>query len=730
MPGLGEARRKAPAAALRLAEAAAGRQRRGDRRGARASGPRPPQAVVGALRGHGAARRRRSTRPPARSSTGRRRSRTAARRGSRRRTAASVRRPAEVRGRHRHVRRRPQHRRQGAGGPRLVRRRQPAARAAARRWPSSPAAAAGPCRAIAVVVDVRGRAFFADLHRAPSATLRRARRRRRACSSSRPPTTCWSAASRASAGRTRCRASGRHRSTASPRERDAARASCAATPTWSSTPPTSTCTSCARRSSEAFAVRRRRQLRVTRACRFGFKYGLPVDADFVVDVRFLPNPHWVPELRAAHRPRPGRVATTCWASRARRSSCDRYAELLRAGRPPATCARASGIVDRRHRLHRRQAPQRRDGRGARPAARGRRRRRPGQPPRPGARVSVRPVNAVDGRPRRGRRPRRRPRPVRVAARPAPGDVDGSPPSSRSPTTAAPAAGCATSSACCPPGDLRMALAALCGDDDWGRTWARVLQHRFARRRARLPGHAVGNLLSWRSGSCSATRSRASTGSAGCSAPRAGCCRWRSSRSTSRPTCVGLDPAEPDARARRSAARSRWRPRRGQVRGVRLEPARPAGLPGGRCAAVRAADWVVLGPGSLVHQRASRTCWCPSSRAALVETPGPARRRAQPRSRSRARPRASRRETHLEVLAAHAPDLRRRRRARRPGARVRTSAGAAAARLGARWVADARWSSDGRPTRLRRLGRVTIRSRLAAAVRDRSSGDRGRIGPWR
>jgi UPF0042 nucleotide-binding protein len=30
---------------------------------------------------------------------------------------------------------------------------------------------------------------------------------------------------------------------------------------------------------------------------FGFKYGLPVDADFVVDCRFLPNPYWVPELR-------------------------------------------------------------------------------------------------------------------------------------------------------------------------------------------------------------------------------------------------------------------------------------------------------------------------------------------------------------------------------------------------------------------------------------------------
>jgi len=33
---------------------------------------------------------------------------------------------------------------------------------------------------------------------------------------------------------------------------------------------------------------------------FGFKYGIPVDADFVADMRFLPNPHWVPELRAGN----------------------------------------------------------------------------------------------------------------------------------------------------------------------------------------------------------------------------------------------------------------------------------------------------------------------------------------------------------------------------------------------------------------------------------------------
>jgi UPF0042 nucleotide-binding protein len=30
---------------------------------------------------------------------------------------------------------------------------------------------------------------------------------------------------------------------------------------------------------------------------FGYKYGLPMDADTVMDVRFLPNPHWVDELR-------------------------------------------------------------------------------------------------------------------------------------------------------------------------------------------------------------------------------------------------------------------------------------------------------------------------------------------------------------------------------------------------------------------------------------------------
>ncbi len=45
----------------------------------------------------------------------------------------------------------------------------------------------------------------------------------------------------------------------------------------------------------------------------------------------------------------------------------------------------------------------------------------------------------------------------------------------------------------PPGDLRMALAALCGDDTWGRTWSRVVQHRFGGT-GDLQGHSLGNLL--------------------------------------------------------------------------------------------------------------------------------------------------------------------------------------------------------------------------------------------
>lgn len=45
----------------------------------------------------------------------------------------------------------------------------------------------------------------------------------------------------------------------------------------------------------------------------------------------------------------------------------------------------------------------------------------------------------------------------------------------------------------PPGDLRMALAALCDDSEWGRTWSALLQHRFSSS-GDLDRHAMGNLL--------------------------------------------------------------------------------------------------------------------------------------------------------------------------------------------------------------------------------------------
>ena len=116
------------------------------------------------------------------------------------------------------------------------------------------------------------------------------------------------------------------------------------------------------------------QLRVT-VLSFGFKNGVPVDADMVFDVRFLPNPHWVPELRpqtglskpvsdyvlrqAGRRGVPGHACRSCcpWC----RSG------YINEGKRFATIA---------HRLHRRQAPQHGHGRGVRPAAARRRRSRP------------------------------------------------------------------------------------------------------------------------------------------------------------------------------------------------------------------------------------------------------------------------------------------------------------------------------------------------------------------
>jgi UPF0042 nucleotide-binding protein len=61
---------------------------------------------------------------------------------------------------------------------------------------------------------------------------------------------------------------------------------------------------------------------------FGYKYGLPVDADLVVDCRFLPNPHWVPELRALSGRDP-QVRRYVLDQPGAGEFLDRYTEMLR-----------------------------------------------------------------------------------------------------------------------------------------------------------------------------------------------------------------------------------------------------------------------------------------------------------------------------------------------------------------------------------------------------------------
>jgi len=51
-----------------------------------------------------------------------------------------------------------------------------------------------------------------------------------------------------------------------------------------------------KRTAEIFAGGMLSTLRIN-VLSFGYKYGIPVDADLVLDCRFIPNPHWIPELR-------------------------------------------------------------------------------------------------------------------------------------------------------------------------------------------------------------------------------------------------------------------------------------------------------------------------------------------------------------------------------------------------------------------------------------------------
>jgi uncharacterized cofD-like protein len=146
----------------------------------------------------------------------------------------------------------------------------------------------------------------------------------------------------------------------------------------------------------------------------------------------------------------------------------------------------------------------------------------------------------------------------------------------------------------PPGDLRMALAALCGDDDWGTTWSRVVQHRFGGC-GELAGHCAGNLL------IAALWDLLGDPVAGLDwVGRLLRVQGRVLPMAAVPLDIvtlveGLDPARPEevtvVRGQAACAKTS-----GKVRSIWLEPVGPPTVPEA-VSAVHDADWVAFGPGS-------------------------------------------------------------------------------------------------------------------------------------
>jgi uncharacterized cofD-like protein len=141
----------------------------------------------------------------------------------------------------------------------------------------------------------------------------------------------------------------------------------------------------------------------------------------------------------------------------------------------------------------------------------------------------------------------------------------------------------------PPGDLRMALAALCGDDEWGRSWAEIMQYRFASS-GPLDGHAVGNLLLaalWNKGED----------------PVAGLDRVGSLlKVIGRVLPMSQEPLDIEATFVNSTGRVIVKGQvevataKGRLESLRLHPDNPQPRPES-LAAIADSDWIVMGPGS-------------------------------------------------------------------------------------------------------------------------------------
>ncbi len=206
----------------------------------------------------------------------------------------------------------------------------------------------------------------------------------------------------------------------------------------------------------------------------------------------------------------------------------------------------------------------------------------------------------------------------------------------------------------PPGDLRMALAALCGDDEWGQTWARVLQHRFSSA-GELHNHATGNLLIvalWEllgghvAGLDWVARLLGAQG------------RVLPMSSTSLDIhALVAGTARGDGTGREVetvVGQHAVATATGTVVAVELGPPDPPACPEA-LEAIAEADWVVLGPGSWFSSVIPHVL-VPELRRAIVDTP--ARRMVTLNlSAEGAETEGFTPEMHLEVLAAYAPDLR-------------------------------------------------------------------------
>ncbi len=204
----------------------------------------------------------------------------------------------------------------------------------------------------------------------------------------------------------------------------------------------------------------------------------------------------------------------------------------------------------------------------------------------------------------------------------------------------------------PPGDLRMALSALCDDGEWGRLWRDVLQHRFASAGA-LHDHALGNLLI-----VTLWELLGDTVEGLDMVGRLLGARGRVLPMAAVPldieaTVLDVDPGDPGSvttvRGQVAVATTP-----GRVAGVRLVPESPPACPPA-LEAVRAADWVVLGPGSWFTSVLPHLL-VPGLAAALRDTPA---RRCVTLNLSQqvGETEGFSAEAHLEVLLEHAPDLR-------------------------------------------------------------------------